>query len=84
MVFRRRKRVIFVHGCFWHAHACKLGRMPKSRVGFWSTKINANRERDVRVLQKLSDLGWRTLVVWECELADREALERAIMEFLNA
>lgn len=84
LVFRRRKRVIFVHGCFWHAHACKLGRMPKSRVGFWSTKINANRVRDARVLQRLDEMGWRALTVWECELSDREKLERAIKEFLNA
>lgn len=84
MVFRSRKKAIFVHGCFWHGHACKLGRMPKSRVAFWLNKIAANRERDTLVLQRIEDMGWRALTLWECELTDRERLGRTIKRFLDA
>lgn len=84
MVFRSRKKAIFVHGCFWHGHACKLGRMPKSRQDFWSKKITSNRERDAKVLEKIEAMGWRALVLWECELRDREGLKRAIRGFLDA
>lgn len=84
MVFRGRKKVVFVHGCFWHGHACKLGRMPKSRVDFWSKKIAANRTRDARVLAEIEAMGWGALVLWECELNDRERLEHTIRGFLDA
>ena len=84
MVFRSRKKVIFVHGCFWHGHACKLGRLPKSRQDFWLKKIKSNRQRDARVLEEIRALEWRALVLWECELGDREGLKRTIREFLDA
>jgi len=84
MVFRPRRKVIFIHGCFWHGHACKLGRMPKSRVGFWSQKISTNRTRDAKVLETLNAMGWKALVVWECEVGDRDRLEHTVREFLGA
>jgi len=84
MVFRPRRKVIFIHGCFWHGHACKLGRMPKSRVGFWSQKISTNRTRDAKVLETLNAMGWKALVVWECEVGDRDQLEHTVREFLGA
>lgn len=59
---------IFVHGCFWHGHTCKAGRLPSTRIDFWSAKIAANRARDHRSYQLLKELGWRVLVVWECGL----------------
>jgi DNA mismatch endonuclease (patch repair protein) len=60
IVFRSSRAVIFVHGCFWHRHEnCSLARLPKSRVVFWTTKLEGNRERDVRKLAALKDLGWR-------------------------
>jgi DNA mismatch endonuclease (patch repair protein) len=84
IVFRSRKKVIFIHGCFWHGHACHLGRMPKSRVGFWSTKIAGNRKRDGKVSRAIRAMGWRKLVLWECRLKDQKKLEKIIKEFMDA
>lgn len=71
LVFVSRRKVIFVHGCFWHRHnRCPLARLPKSRRDFWVPKLEANRLRDIRQRRELSQLGWRSLVVWECELRD--------------
>lgn len=84
MVFRARRKVIFVHGCFWHGHVCKLGRIPKSRIEFWSQKMGANRNRDAKVLETLEATGWKALVVWECELGDRERLKPTVRGFLDA
>lgn len=86
MVFSSRRAVIFMHGCFWHRHeGCGLARMPKSRVSFWSRKLEANRLRDRRNCLKLNEMGWRVLVVWECQLthADLTAIARRVREFLN-
>jgi DNA mismatch endonuclease (patch repair protein) len=85
LAFRPRKKVIFVHGCFWHGHDCKLGaRPPKSRVDFWARKIAANRRRDAEVSRHYGDEGWRCLVVWECQLKDTEFLGRQLGSFLDA
>ncbi|WP_453962500.1 very short patch repair endonuclease [Amorphus suaedae] len=86
LVFGPRKKVIFVHGCFWHRHPdpnCKLARMPKSRLEFWGPKLKGNRERDVRQLAALEAKGWEYLVVWECETADRASLATRLREFLG-
>jgi DNA mismatch endonuclease, patch repair protein len=84
LVFPRRKRVIFVHGCFWHRHSgCALARMPKSRLEFWKPKMEANRKRDSRNQRLLRKEGWRILVVWECQLADEETMQDRIMKFLD-
>lgn len=76
LVFAARKKVIFVHGCFWHRHgeACVLTRWPKSRLEFWRPKLQANHRRDGENQRTLATLGWRFLVVWECELSDKEAV----------
>lgn len=77
IVFPGRRKVIFVHGCFWHRHdSCVLARLPKSRVEFWEKKLASNQERDERNIQALEQLGWSVLVVWECELKDPELLDR--------
>jgi DNA mismatch endonuclease (patch repair protein) len=69
LVFGRRQRVIFIHGCFWHRHAgCPNCRLPRSRLDFWKPKLEANQQRDRRNLARLRRLGWRILTVWECEL----------------
>jgi len=68
IVMRGRGTVVFVHGCFWHGHACKRTKMPKSRVDYWAEKIEGNRRRDARKRRKLKSLGWNVVVVWECEL----------------
>lgn len=85
LVFPARRKVIFVHGCFWHRHpdpACKLARMPKSRLDFWRPKLEGNRERDLRHQRLLRELGWNFLVVWECEIGHGEQLENGLRAFL--
>lgn len=84
-VFSSRKSVIFVHGCFWHRHAgrCALARLPKSRLDFWLPKLEQNRKRDQRLRRALRKQGWRSLVVWECQLGDAERLEKRIKKFLT-
>jgi DNA mismatch endonuclease (patch repair protein) len=78
-----RKRAIFVHGCFWHGHDCKRGaRMPKANAEYWSAKIARNRARDIANQEKLAARGWRALIVWECELKDKDALEKKLREFM--
>lgn len=68
MIFSRLGKVIFVHGCFWHRHNCKYGRVrPGTNAAFWKNKRNGNRERDRRVRAELKRLGWEVLVVWECQ-----------------
>jgi len=76
--------VIFVHGCFWHRHNCKYAVMPETRRDFWETKLNGNAERDKINMQKLADLGWRVLVIWECEINKwNQSLEDKILNFIN-
>jgi DNA mismatch endonuclease (patch repair protein) len=71
IAYGRRKLAIFVHGCFWHGHDCARGsRMPKTNAPYWRAKIARNRARDERTLAALAGLGWRTLVVYECELKE--------------
>src|SRR5215469_11136426 len=71
LVFASRRKVIFVHGCFWHQHSeCREGRPPKSNAGYWGPKLRRNLERDAAHLKALTDLGWESLVVWECEALD--------------
>jgi len=85
MVFSRRRKLIFIHGCFWHGHDCKLGaRPPKSRTAFWVGKIAGNRERDQRTLDQACEAGWRPLVIWECQLGDKNWLKEALRGFLDA
>ncbi len=70
LVFPRLRRVILVHGCFWHQHKCKMGnRMPKSRLRFWRPKLEGNRLRDIRQRRALRALGWQVLTVWECQIS---------------
>jgi len=85
IVLPRFRLVIFVHGCFWHRHpGCGLARIPKTRVRFWTDKLEGNRARDLRNQAGLRDLGWSVLVVWECELRDMELLDDRIRDTLKA
>lgn len=84
LVFRSRKAVVFVHGCFWHRHSgCSLARLPKSRVEFWTTKLEGNRARDTSKIKALQAAGWQVLVIWECELKDKEVLAERLRRFLG-
>lgn len=84
LVFTGRRMVIFVHGCFWHGHSCPVGsRLPKTNTAFWAAKRAKNQERDARQLEELESLGWRCLVVWECELAPNLPLNQSVTTFLG-
>ena len=84
LVFSARRKVIFVHGCFWHGHdGCDKAYRPKSRVAFWSEKFQKNRQRDERTMAAIQALGWEPLVVWECEAVDGEVLRRRLVDFLG-
>ncbi|WCE06209.1 very short patch repair endonuclease [Pseudoxanthomonas sp. JBR18] len=85
LVFRSRKKVVFIHGCFWHRHAkCALARLPKSRQGFWLPKLEANRQRDAKNESSLLDAGWDVLTIWECDLEDLAQIRTRIRGFLDA
>ncbi len=76
IVLQGRKLAVFVHGCFWHGHDCARGaRVPKQNRDYWTAKIARNRARDERVQGELEALGWRPMVVWECELKDPPTLQ---------
>lgn len=75
IVLPGRKTAVFVHGCFWHAHGCKIGRPPRSRAEFWEPKLARTKERDRTAVEALEGLGWTVLTVWQCETRDRQALE---------
>lgn len=84
MVFRSRRKVIFVHGCFWHRHeGCKNARLPKSRLDFWLPKLDMNQERDRRNVSRLTSEGWNALIVWECETRDESSLGARLISFLG-
>lgn len=84
LVFVGRRKVIFVHGCFWHRHrSCSRARMPKSRTDYWGPKLRRNVERDSDNRSALAALGWETMTVWECEIGNSAVLARRIRSFLG-
>lgn len=84
IVFAGRRKVIFVHGCFWHRHkGCPNNRLPRTRTDFWLPKLEGNRKRDLANQRKLKRLGWHVLIIWECWLKDRPSLTERLMKFLE-
>ena len=83
IVFVGRKKAIFVHGCFWHAHGCAKGRAPKSRLEYWGPKLTQNVARDTASIGALRAMGWTAFIVWQCELLEMDALERRLRAFLG-
>lgn len=84
IVFRSRKKVIFIHGCFWHGHeGCKYAKLPCTSVEFWTQKIDCNRMRDAKTLAGLKAIGWHAFTVWQCELKDLQAVTAALEIFLG-
>lgn len=84
IVFRGRRKAVFVHGCFWHGHDCPRGRRaPKTNEDYWRVKIARNRARDAEVLARLTALGWAAATVWECELRDRDGLATRLAAWLG-
>ena len=83
LTFPRLRKVVFVHGCFWHRHAgCRRTTTPKTRAAYWREKFERNVERDRRNVATLRELGWEVLVVWECETFDRTGLLGKLSRFL--
>lgn len=83
LIVPKLRKAIFVHGCFWHGHAnCKFGKLPRSNLRYWRPKITGNRERDRRNRRALARLGWKTLVIWQCQTRQSEDLEGRIHRFL--
>jgi DNA mismatch endonuclease (patch repair protein) len=79
LVFPRRRTALFVHGCFWHGHeGCKFATIPKTRTDWWLAKIEANRVRDQRALERLTEMEWRPAIIWECETRDAQALRNEL------
>lgn len=83
IVFAKKRKVIFVHGCFWHGHGCPKGRLPKSRLDYWGPKIERNSQRDRETESTLRVLGWDVLTVWQCELKDLHDLRCRLSAFLG-
>jgi DNA mismatch endonuclease (patch repair protein) len=83
LVFSSRRKVIFVHGCFWHSHNCKVAHTPKSNLAYWMPKLERNKTRDRRNIEALAANGWQALVVWECEVADERKLKSQLKTFLD-
>lgn len=84
LVFPGRRKVVFVHGCFWHRHpGCRFAYEPKSNIGRWCAKFEANVARDARARIALGELGWEVLTIWECEVADPERLTDTLTGFLD-
>lgn len=85
LVFVSRKKVVFVHGCFWHGHSCPFGaRLPKSNTEYWENKRTLNRIRDTKQLASLYKLGWDVFVVWECDMQDASAAVAKVRAFLDS
>lgn len=84
LAFPGRRKIVFMHGCFWHGHDCARGaRVPKDNRDYWTAKIGRNRARDAKDRDRLRDMGWAIFTVWECEIKDPR-LESRLQAFLEA
>jgi DNA mismatch endonuclease, patch repair protein len=83
IVMPRLKKAVFVNGCFWHGHRCLRGRRPTSNKRFWNKKLDLNKQRDAKFNRQLRGLGWKILVVWECELKNADKLINRLKGFLD-
>jgi len=83
IVFPARRKVVFVNGCFWHAHGCRIGQPPKSRREFWGPKLVRNRSKDARNRRALRRQGWGVLTVWQCQTRSAERLEIQLRSYLG-
>lgn len=81
IVFPKSKVAVFVHGCYWHGHGCKVDHISKSNVEFWNQKIARNKERDKKNLAKLRKEGWSSIILWECKI--RKSVEKACKPLLR-
>ena len=85
LVFAGQRKVIFVHGCFWHGHTCTRGaRIPRTNRAYWLRKIGRNATRDIATKAQLRRLGWRVLVIWECDLKNQDRVQTKLSRFLSS
>jgi DNA mismatch endonuclease (patch repair protein) len=82
LMLTAHKKAIFVHGCFWHRHECPSATLPKSNRDYWERKQNRNAARDKENIRALRGLGWKVLIIWECEIKDVKRLQRQVQRFL--
>jgi DNA mismatch endonuclease (patch repair protein) len=84
IVFKKRQKVIFVHGCFWHQHEnCKISKKPKTNTDYWLPKLEKNKYRDIQNIDSLKHQGWEVMIIWECALKDINKLKESIVAFLG-
>lgn len=83
LVFPSRRKVIFVHGCFWHSHGCSRSHVPRSNLEYWRGKLERNSKRDALYRRSLKSAGWKLLVIWECEVKNVPVLSRRVARFLR-
>lgn len=84
LTFSSKRKVIFVHGCFWHQHKdCSAGKIPASRIEYWKPKLERNVTRDIDNQRKLAESGWDVLIIWECEIENIDLIIKRIKEFLE-
>ena len=80
IVLPKYKTIIFIHGCFWHGHHCKAGKLPETNKEFWENKINSNIERDKKNQHKLEKLGWKIIIIWQCKLKNKIMITKKLKE----
>lgn len=83
LVLKKYHALIYVHGCFWHGHRCQAGRKPRSNLTYWHQKLERNKRRDRIVARACRRLGWKRIVVWECQLRDLDRVERRVFRILK-
>lgn len=84
IVLPKYKKIIFVNGCFWHGHSgCKRSARPHTNADFWNKKIEGNISRDKKIEEELERLGWSVLIIWQCQIKDRDILQKIIFDFLK-
>ena len=83
IAYIRRRKAIFLHGCFWHCHNCRAGRnVPQTNLSYWMPKLARNKSRDRANLRRLRSMGWGVLVVWECQLKRPDSVRQRVTEYL--
>jgi len=83
IVLPKYKAIIFIHGCFWHGHNCKKGKLPETRKNFWENKISQNKERDKKNNEILKNLGWNVITIWQCQLSNQARIGKTLNSIIK-
>lgn len=84
IILPKYKTAIFIHGCFWHGHNCPAGKLPETRKEFWENKIYENVERDKNEQEQLKQLGWKIIVIWQCELKNKKIRDKTLNKLISS